>query len=316
MSAICLAALLAAAPDAGDPRERSAVGRALRALGRPRGDWAAWSRGGGAVTSGAAWEALAPLCEDEARRVLRRRAALAERARSRPRGMQEALALSPERLGVARVENPGRYVDAGLLRGARTVAVRSYLGTGKTTAILKLLREAKTAKGPGRALRALFVTPRQTFARDLCRRLREEGFDPELYLDCRKQAAGRENGPGYRERLRASPCLVIQAESLRHLIGEDGSVPEYDWVVLDESESVLHQFGSRKTMAARVEAVSSAFERCVKDAARVIAADAFLTDRTLSVLRALRGAFGLRLVDNPWRPPPTAREDLGYDGWA
>jgi len=68
-------------------------------------------------------------------------------------------------------------------------------------------------------------------------------------------------------------------------------------------------------MAKRVEQVSRAFEQAVRYAECVVAADAFLTGRTLSVLAEVRTADGRKLVDNLWRPEPTKCEETNFDGW-
>lgn len=76
--------------------------------------------------------------------------------------------------------------------------------------------------------------------------------------------------------------LIIQIESLSRLSGE------YDVLVLDESESILGQFSSGNVK--NLTCAFATFERLVVKAKKVIAMDAYLSERTVDVLNYISGS--------------------------
>ena len=156
-----------------------------------------------------------------------------------------ALAFAKE-LGKQKLSTDKHLAPIALPSSGGALIVRAPQETGKTHRLAELLA--------GQGLRVLVVTHRESLAKNLAARL---GF--ECYNDY----------PAYM--LRDIPRLVICFDSLQKLsIG--GALPNYDLLVLDESEQVLEHTTGRhiKHKAANF----GAFEHYLKTAPRIIAADA------------------------------------------
>lgn len=78
--------------------------------------------------------------------------------------------------------------------------------------------------------------------------------------------------------------VIIQVESLHRLKGV------YDYVILDESESILSQFDSGNMM--NMSFAIAHFTNLMKNAKQVICMDAFMSKRTIDVIRSMRGEDG------------------------
>lgn len=151
-----------------------------------------------------------------------------------------------------------------------TLLLKAALGLGKTTAI-RTLCGMTTQGGAQQYPRALFVSARRSFTRDVHQSLRCMGFKSYLELE---------------GSLRHVERLILQAESL-HRIGPD--CPPFDLVIVDESESVLQAMGSLTTHKHMHSANHEVLGAIVASAKRVIFADAFLGERTASFSKDLRG---------------------------
>mgnify|MGYP003386551444 CR=1 FL=1 len=136
-----------------------------------------------------------------------------------------------------------------ILDDAKNIILHAYLGRGKTTAIKRLLKQYKTF---------LFLSPRQTFARFLA-----SEFECDCYLDG--------NYTSHR--------FVISVESLWRL-----EFDTFDVICLDESESIFAQLSSSTMNGRQLETWEKLME-LMKNAKKVVFADAFLTNRTLDIAR-------------------------------
>jgi len=174
--------------------------------------------------------------------------------------------------------------------GTRTLLIQSHLGTGKTVAIRRILAE-------GRYHRVLLISPRRSYTHSQCGDLQEMGV--VSYLD---QPHGW---------LGAVDKLIVQVESLHRLKCWDtraSHIPDtnlpYDLVVVDESESVLHQLHSVITNGANMIRNHEVMEWALRTAGHVVFADAFLSDRTFAVAEMIRrGAAGEALfIKNTYQP--------------
>ena len=117
----------------------------------------------------------------------------------------------------------------------KSLIVRSRCGSGKTTFLQRLV-EARSPE------RVLFVTYRQTLARDIMRNFGKLGF--KNYLDSYDDPS-----------VWNSPRLIVQLDSLMNIfersddvIRGEGFHLRYDMIILDESESLLAHF-DEQTMA-------------------------------------------------------------------
>lgn len=81
--------------------------------------------------------------------------------------------------------------------------------------------------------------------------------------------------------------LIIQVESL-HRVYIGGDFP--DLLILDECESIFEQFGSG--LAKQSTPAFAAFQWLIKYSKHVVCMDAFLSDRTFTILKEMRPDFG------------------------
>lgn len=158
---------------------------------------------------------------------------------------------------------------------ARTVAVKSHLGTGKTR---RCIEACTPSPWNPAAEKIVVVSCRQTFTTHITAELK--GF-----VDYRT-IKGTEI---------TEDKLVVQLQSLWKCAGMDAR----DLVLLDEVESILANLTPNQTHKHYVETYA-VFEKMIRDAKRVIVLDAFLTDRSMEMLRMLRG--DAVLVINPTIP--------------
>lgn len=117
----------------------------------------------------------------------------------------------------------------------------------------------------GRAPHIVFVSFRQTFAREIARR-----FGVRLYSECA--------GDLIEDR------MVVQVESLYRIAPD--RYKYCDLLVLDESESIIEQFDSG--LSRNMSANYAVFEWLARVAKKCVVMDAFLGDRTLAVLQHIR----------------------------
>lgn len=155
-----------------------------------------------------------------------------------------------------------------------TCAVKSQLGTGKTYRSIEACQESPWNPY---SKTILVISARQTFTSHITAEL--PGF-----VDYRD----------IKERQIPNDRVVIQLQSIHRI--KDRT---FDLVLLDESESILMCLSPNKTHKNYVETIK-VFEKVIQSAKRVICLDAFLTDRTTNMLRALRGE--VKVVINPHQP--------------
>ena len=161
------------------------------------------------------------------------------------------------------------------LPNVRTLAVKSHLGTGKTT-------RCKEACTPSpfnpHAEKILIVSARQSFTSQIASELKQ-------FVDYRNI-----KGEIHEDK------VIVQVQSLHRCVASEPR----DLLLLDEVESILANLTPNKTHRGKYMDNMSAFERLVRNAKRVIVLDAFLTDRTMEMLKTLRG--DAVLVINPTIP--------------
>ena len=158
---------------------------------------------------------------------------------------------------------------------AATIGVKSHLGTGKTR---RCIEACTPSPWNPTADKVVVMSCRQTFTTHITAELK--GF-----VDYRT-IKGTEI---------AEDKLVVQVQSL----WKCAAMEPRDLVLLDEVESILANLTPNQTHKHYVETVA-VFEQMIRSAKRVIVLDAFLSDRTMEMLRTLRG--DVVLVINPTIP--------------
>lgn len=176
-----------------------------------------------------------------------------------------------------------------------SVVIRSHLGTGKTTLFRAL------AADPTKSV--LYVSARRTFTFTMVAEFNAAGLGFRSYMSCLSDCDGMDcQKPTHVPQAYSTDdprCqrFFCQVESLHKFFGK----PRYDMVVLDESESVLASLQPGTTQRKHLVRNMEVFQQLVSSAGVVVAGDAFVTDRTMAALKALRPG-PLKLLLNTHNP--------------
>lgn len=165
----------------------------------------------------------------------------------------------------------------------RTLFVRAPMKLGKT----KALRKFVTAHVSDSQSKIIFVSFRRTFSASTMQRF------PEfvLYSDIKGSLDAQK--------------MIVQVESL-HRIAPD-KIGRVDLLILDESESIIDQFDSG--LSADRNGDFAVFQWLLRTARRCIALDAFMSERSYTLITRIRGLNGALLINNIYR---NAVEDTYY----
>ena len=150
----------------------------------------------------------------------------------------------------------------------KSLVLRSRYGSGKTTFMQRLVQERNPQ-------RVLFVTYRQTLARDIMRNFGRLGF--KNYLDSYDDPT-----------IWSASRLIVQVDSLLNLVYRNDDVVSgeafdlsYDMIVLDESESLLCHF-DEKTMENKEIDIWGFFDMILKHSKKLVLMDGDVSERTLN----------------------------------
>jgi hypothetical protein len=166
------------------------------------------------------------------------------------------------------------------------LVIMSALGTGKTQALLAMIREHPE-------LSVLYVCARRTYTRSVHKEF-GEALAFVSYLD-----------PKFRgDKLRQATRVFCQVESL-HRLAEPGvyeTTQHFGLVIIDESEGCLRQAACATTNQGNHYANLRILDYVMRNARYVRLADAFLGERSVHFLAKTRGVEGSALVVNPYQP--------------
>lgn len=163
--------------------------------------------------------------------------------------------------------------------GPPVLSLRSGMGTGKTTLLDAIIREFPHAT-------ILVITYRQSLAIEQERKLKNHGF--VNYMNVKGDLADRDE---FRR-------LILQLESIERICEFPGAPPNgFDFVIIDESESVLRHFESETIKAPM--ATMRCLTSLLKQAHRVLTMDAFWGDATYEFLDTIGLKNTLIINDHP-----------------
>ena len=152
----------------------------------------------------------------------------------------------------------------------KTLLIKSAYGTGKTYFLQQLMKKPQDYK------RVLFITYRQTLARDIDRNFKVLGF--KNYLD------GHDDPKVWN-----ADRLIVQFDSLLKVMNTDQHLltgtfnGKYDMIVLDEIESLLmHMDG--ETMKGKEIQTFNFFDALLKLSRKVVCLDGDMSNRALSFM--------------------------------
>jgi len=170
-----------------------------------------------------------------------------------------------------------RYVsDIDL--SARTLALKSPLNTGKTTAQIEHIKRHKPS-------RVLFLTYLQSLVGNITERLNASDIERkfESYLDIPSNF-----------NLGAIDYLVCSLNSIHRLQGAEA----YDLVVIDEAEQTVRALWDGTLDGEESLIALATLKDTVSRAGQVIALDAHMSDQTANVLESIRG--GCTKIENTY----------------
>ena len=168
-------------------------------------------------------------------------------------------------------DTKGEFVETSIfdkLKGQRQIYLFNIcMGGGKTTATLKFLAER-----PKNSF--IWFAPRQTLVLNISERMTNEFKIKHL-----KHLAVGAN----KKKLKEADKLLICNQSLHYL---DEKQP-FDFVVIDEIESVLNSWSDSTTHGEHMNANFIQFCRLLTQAKKIILLDAFITTKTYNFLKSL-----------------------------
>jgi hypothetical protein len=184
-----------------------------------------------------------------------------------------------------------QYVRPLHLR-TRVLAVRAHCGSGKSKATNDLIVRVRGMQAlltggfiSDDTKRIIIISPRISFSKAIMGALKLHGF--VLYSDV--------------DNLHDCVRLIVQYESLHRLL--EGSI-QYDLVILDELETILECALSTKTNKRHLLINGRVFEALNKNAHKVVALDADLSNKGLDMLKTMVGAENITLDINTYQRLP------------
>ena len=156
----------------------------------------------------------------------------------------------------------------------KVICVKAKLGKGKSTASEQHINKQKYDN-------IVIVAPRRSYAKSCCERMiRGTNLDFKCYIDLKKTFID-------------TPFIVIQAESLHRLNIRNGN----NLLIIDESEAFLYQLTSTKTHADNHIKNVETFMSLVKNSSKILAMDAFLSNRTLETFNLLLSKNDIKFIN-------------------
>ena len=205
-----------------------------------------------------------------------------------------------------------------------TVAIYSHLGTGKTS-LFKYISGQRGGSGAFLFPKVCYISARRSFTQSQMSEMEEQVETTKFNTMRSKNKDGtvtiKHFGKGrveYETRsfgfksymnerqlsVAEQPRIFCQTESL-HKYLVDGELPvdlRFDVLILDELESLVASLKPSPTMHGKLLDNLKVFTALVSSADTVVGGDAFLTQRSLDVLRELRKGHPLRLILNHANP--------------
>ncbi len=169
----------------------------------------------------------------------------------------------------------GTKYENNIYTDKKCLLLNSCMGKGKTHAIQRIMK-----KDGKRVKRCLFLSTRRTFAYFI----QGEFEDFYNYLDVKDNDL---------HELHHSDKVIISLESILKL--KKGE--KYDFVVTDESETLLNNFSS-ETLGSKTYEIYDRFEEILMNASKIVVMDAFMSNRTLSYIKSLYKNSDILYIEN------------------
>lgn len=158
--------------------------------------------------------------------------------------------------------------------------IKAYLGAGKTTSIIKFIKTLH------KDISILVLTPRIAFSQTILYELNKNDLKFNHYQDKKQLKSDR---------------LVIQVESLHKI------TKNYDFVIMDECESILTQL-SADTLKADRKKIYNIVSHIFKNS-KIIMADAFISNKTFDFLNDMK----VKYEYHEHTKPPLERKCIEFE---
>lgn len=152
------------------------------------------------------------------------------------------------------------------IKSGGTYAIKSSMGTGKTKLLTTILPENFSDK------KILYLSHRQTFTQNIDGSFNKYGF--HNYLNDR-------------ELIKTSDKLILQIDSIKHLLNYPHRLNHFDVIILDEIESLLAHLNS-DTLGEWRMMICKILQCLIKNAKWVLALDADFNDRAYDFLNIIK----------------------------
>ncbi|QPO25219.1 DNA replication origin-binding helicase [Bovine alphaherpesvirus 2] len=192
-------------------------------------------------------------------------------------------------------DGPVRFPDASDPASRRVTVVRAPMGSGKTTALVRWLREATATQDAS----VLVVSCRRSFTQTLATRFAASGLDDFVtYLSSSHYIMN--DRPFHR--------LIVQIESL-HRVGPN-LLDNYDVLVMDEVMSTLGQlYSPTMQQLCRVDCL---LMRLLRTCPQIIAMDATVNAQLVDFLCGLRGEKNVHVVVGEYAMPGFSERECTF----
>ena len=166
-----------------------------------------------------------------------------------------------------------KFVLSRDINNGKITVVKAGLGKGKTTATVNHINNFEYDS-------IIILTPRRSYAQTTLSRVKAEINLPDdkefvLYSDMKGSIK--------------NSYIIIQVESLCRFIHDFEN--EKTLVILDEVESLLYQMTSKKTHGENHLQNIMMFEKLITDSTKILCMDAFISNKTLNVLKNINQEF-------------------------
>jgi len=200
-------------------------------------------------------------------------------------GFIEIKGINESSIGQLPMEHKSIFIRAGMKMG-KTKALKEWIKKLDEEAERKSINTGKPLEDFISSI--CILSFRITFTMEM--KSKFEGF--KVYSELKKNINSR-----------IAKRLIVQVESLHRIDGI------YDYIILDESESIIGQFASNNVR--NLPIADARFQALIARAKKVICMDAYLGERTIEVVKAIRGPEDMLIYHNYYQNAKDYHYEIG-----
>jgi hypothetical protein len=182
-----------------------------------------------------------------------------------------------------------QFINNEVFKNNNFIVLKSGMGTGKTQACVEYAKSNPHAS-------LLVITPFETLtvsASNLYEIESYKNYDADM--------------------LQRIPRLAITAKSLDKLIQDDGTIPQFDIIIIDEVDQNLQQYNSTLYTGGEAPIALDALSKILNSAKQIIVTSAHVTQLDIDTLKTLSGKTNPYIIENTHRrdmPKLTLHDDM------